>query len=152
MRRAEGMARRRVFVDTSAFFALADADDTHHDEARDILRAVAAARYRLFTTNILLIECHALILSSLGIARGLEFLRGMAASRTTVIRIRARDEERAQGILFQYADKAFSFADTISFAVMERLGIPYAFTFDRNFAQYGLTCLTPYTLQEDVVT
>ena len=30
-----------------------------------------------------------------------------------------------------------------SFSVMERLGIQHAFTFDRNFAQYGWTVLVP---------
>jgi len=58
-----------------------------------------------------------------------------------VIRARASDEERAQQILFQYTDKDFSFADAISFAVMERLDIRRAFTFDRDFAQYGFTVL-----------
>ena len=59
-----------------------------------------------------------------------------------VIRARAADEERAKQILFQYTDKNFSFADAISFAVMERLTIRLAFTFDRDFAQYGFTVLT----------
>lgn len=43
---------------------------------------------------------------------------------------------------FRYDDKRFSFTDAISFVVMERLGIPYAFSFDRDFAQYGLQLLT----------
>jgi uncharacterized protein len=59
-----------------------------------------------------------------------------------VIRARAADENRAKQILFQYDDKDFSFADAISFAVMERLQIRLAFTFDRDFAQYGFTVLT----------
>lgn len=58
-----------------------------------------------------------------------------------VIRARAADEERAKQILFQYTDKDFSFADAISFSVMERLAIRHAFSFDRDFAQYGFTVL-----------
>jgi len=59
-----------------------------------------------------------------------------------ILRVRASDEERAKQILFQYDDKDFSFADAISFAMMERLDIRLAFTFDRDFAQYGFTVLT----------
>jgi predicted nucleic acid-binding protein len=61
-----------------------------------------------------------------------------------VIRSRAADENRAKQILFQYDDKDFSFADAISFAVMERLQIRLAFTCDRDFAQYGFTVLTTH--------
>lgn len=134
---------RRVLVDTSAYFALADTHDAHHAESRAILSDLLAARYRQFTTNVLLIECHALILSGLGIAPAARFLQNIRASSTTIIRVRAQDEERAEQILFRYTDKAFSFADAISFVVMERLGITQAFTFDQHFAQYGFTVLTP---------
>ena len=60
-----------------------------------------------------------------------------------MIRSRASDEERAREIIYQYDDKDFSMTDAISFAVMERLRIARAFTFDRHFAQYGFTVLTP---------
>ena len=65
----------------------------------------------------------------------------MQESNTVVIRARAADEERAKQILFQYTDKDFSFADAISFSVMERLAIRHACSFDRDFVQYGFTVL-----------
>lgn len=133
---------RRVFVDSSAYLALLDQDDAHHTEAVAILNHLADRRYRQFTTNILIIETHALLLSCLGSAPAVQFLRDMRESNTVVVRVRAADEADGQQILFRYADKDFSFADAISFTVMERLRITQAFTFDRHFAQYGLTMLT----------
>lgn len=47
------------------------------------------------------------------------------------------DEERALQILRQYRGKDFSFTNATSFAVMERLGIAQAVSFDRHFQQYG---------------
>lgn len=135
------LRERRVFVDSSVYLALLDQDDEHHRHATQIVHQLAQARYRQFTTNVLLIESHALILSVLGRAQAAQFLKDMQESKTVVIRVRASDEARAKQILFQYDDKDFSFADTISFAVMERLAIRLAFTFDRDFAQYGLTAL-----------
>ena len=135
------LRERRVFVDSSAYLALLDTNDEHHREAIDTVQELAVARYRQFTTNVLLIESHALILSVLGRGRAAQFLKDMEESNTVVIRARAADEERAKQILFQYTDKAFSFADAISFAVMERLTIRLAFTFDRDFAQYGFSVL-----------
>ncbi len=48
------------------------------------------------------------------------------------------DSEAAQDIIGRYDDKDFSYADAGSFAIMERLGILRAFTFDAHFRQYGL--------------
>jgi uncharacterized protein len=137
------LRERRVFVDSSVYLALLDEDDEHHRHATQILDQLANTRYRQFTTNVLLIESHALILSVLGRTRATQFLKDMAESKTVTIRVRAADEERAKQILFQYTDKDFSFAEAISFAVMERLDIRLAFSFDRDFAQYGLTVLSP---------
>ena len=135
------LRERRVFVDSSVYLALLDTDDEHHRQAIETLEQLAQERYRQFTTNVLLIESHALILSVLGRTQAAQFLKDMEESSTVVIRARASDEERAKQILFQYTDKDFSFADAISFVVMERLAIPLAFTFDRDFTQYGLTAI-----------
>ena len=49
------------------------------------------------------------------------------------------DEERAREIINTYEDKAFSYTDATTFAVIERLGIKSTFTFDEHFAQFGLS-------------
>ena len=69
------LRERRVFVDSSAYLALLDADDEHHTEATQILNQLAQERYRQYTTNVLLIESHALILSVLGRTQAAQFLK-----------------------------------------------------------------------------
>ena len=78
------LRERRVFVDSSAYLALLDVDDEHHREAREIIQELAQARYRQFTTNVLLIESHALILSVLGRGRAAQFLKDMEESNTCI--------------------------------------------------------------------
>src|SRR5919108_1090435 len=90
------LRERRVFVDSSAYLALLDTDDEHHKEAIDTVQELAESRYRQFTTNVLLIESHALILSVLGRAQAAEFLKDMEESNTVVIRARVSVEARAK--------------------------------------------------------
>jgi predicted nucleic acid-binding protein len=54
-----------------------------------------------------------------------------------VVRAEATDEAAARSIIYRYADKDFSLTDAISFAIMARLGLSQAFTFDKHFEQYG---------------
>jgi predicted nucleic acid-binding protein len=130
-----------VFVDSSAYLALLDRRDEHHAHARIILARLIRGRYRQYTTNTVLIECPALILSVLGNRLAYEFLQEISRGNTTIIRVRESDEKRAMQVLGRYTDKDFSFNDAISFAVTERLGISAGYTFDRDFAQYGIPVL-----------
>lgn len=134
---------RQALLDTAAAYALADRRETAHDQARAISGRLIAQRWRLFTTNFILAEIHALFLTRLGRAAAVRVLDQLDQGPTTVIRVTDADEQRARVIIHQYTDKAFSFTDATSFAVMERLGLTSAFTFDRNFTQYGFTVLTP---------
>lgn len=134
---------RQVMIDSSAYFALAERREARHQEARQIVLGLQAARLRLTTTNFVVAEAHALILIRMGRDYAAKFLHEIDRSTTAIVRATVADEQRARAILDQYDDKDFSFTDAISFAVMERLGISHAFTFDRNFTQYGLTVLTP---------
>ncbi len=132
---------RRAFIDTSAFFALTAPRDGDHLTASEIKNRLSTEHWRIYTTNFVLVETHALLLARLGRFIALSILQEIGHSSTTIVRISVADEYKALQILNQYDDKDFSLTDATSFAVMERLRIPYAFTFDRDFAQYGLTVL-----------
>ena len=142
MRTRRAPQARRALVDASAYFALLDQDDANHSQALTISRRLIAEGWRLFTTSFVLAETHALLLNRLSQAIATRFLREMEHSPTTLVWVTPADVERAKAIIYQYDDKDFSLTDATSFAVMERLAIRLAFTFDRDFAQYGFTALT----------
>jgi predicted nucleic acid-binding protein len=142
MRAAPAHPGRRVLVDTSAYFALADANETRHPAADAVRRKLLIEHWRLVTTNYVVAETHALLLIRLGYAFAMRFLTQLDASSTVILRITEDDEIKAREILRQYDDKRFSLTDATSFAIMERSGIRHTFTFDHNFTQYGLTVLT----------
>jgi predicted nucleic acid-binding protein len=128
---------RRVFVDTSAFGALLNGADADHRAALAIANNLARERRRLITTNFVVAETHALLLSRGGRDLALQSLYRIDQGVEHTVRVSEEDERRARWIIERYRDKDFSLVDALSFAVMERLGIDHAFTFDRHFAQYG---------------
>jgi uncharacterized protein len=142
MRTRRASQARRTFVDTSAYFALLDADDANHAQARTISHRLIAEGWRLFTTSFVLAETHALLLNRLSQHIATRFLQDMEQSPTTLVWVTPADVQRAKAIIYQYDDKDFSLTDAASFAVMERIRVPAAFTFDRHFAQYGFTVLS----------
>ena len=146
MRRGRVSPIRQCFVDTSAYFALADSDDDNHQVARAVLHALSSHHIKQVTTNYVIAETHALMVNRLNRSIALKFLQQLRAGNTTILRVPPADEARAWQIIEAYTDKAFSFTDATSFAVMERLRIRHAFTFDDDFGQYGFTTLTPELL------
>ena len=100
------------------------------------MRRLVEERRRFVTTNAVVFETHGLVVNRMNQQIAWNVLVALRASQT-IVRVRSRDEERAEAILAQYADKDFSMTDALSFAVMERLGISVAFSLDRHFIQYG---------------
>lgn len=140
MNRARSIAvPRRVLLDSSAFLALISRRDAHHVEAQAAWARLIDERWSTFTSNFVVAETHALFLARLGRDSAATFLRDIARSSTVIVRVSVRDEARARAIIIQYEDKDFSLTDATSFAVMERLRIRHALTFDRHFAQYGFS-------------
>jgi predicted nucleic acid-binding protein len=72
------------------------------------------------------------VLTKLGRDLAADRLRDVPAP---VIHVTEQDEAKAKQIIFRYLDKEFSYCDTTSFAVIERLRIRHVMTFDPHFAQ-----------------
>ena len=127
----------RVMVDTSAVYALLDRSDRNHGRAVSFLKNLAREGRNIVLTNFVVAECHALLLSKLGHDVARTWLKDLV---WPIERVAESDEERAKEIIMAYADKAFSYVDASTFAVMERLEIREALTFDEHFRQFGFSC------------
>lgn len=131
---------RRIFIDSSAFLALEDESDEHHEEAmrfRD--QELLPGNYQLITTSYILDETLTLIRNRLGIPASIDFSKKIRKSRIVMVLAVSKEvEEKALDLFEKYDDKSFSFTDCISFVVMQDLRIQEAFAFDDHFVQMGL--------------
>lgn len=132
----------RIFVDSSAFFAFTVRTDDHHEEAVAVLERITRQALQLVTTTYIVAEAHALFLRRVGRDAAATFLRIFDESSVLLLRPGRDDEQEARAIIYRYTDKQFSLTDAISFAVMNRLRITTAFSFDDDFRQFGFTLAT----------
>jgi predicted nucleic acid-binding protein len=126
----------KLLADTSALLATLWDDDERHRDARSLLRRNPQARFVL--TELILAELvtrlRTLTGSARAVAAGSELLE---SKRYELI---FADTELIRGGLARmarFADKRLSLTDCVSFELMEKLGIPAAFTFDRDFRDCG---------------
>ncbi|NLT21935.1 MAG: PIN domain-containing protein [Syntrophorhabdus sp.] len=129
-----------VFVDTSALFAIMDADDNNHARAAGVWRELIGSGQALVTTSYVLVESSALIQSRLG----LEAARGFCDDLVPVLSVEfvTSDIHRlGTAALLAASKRGLSLVDCVSFETMRELGIRSAFTFDRHFREYGFTAL-----------
>lgn len=121
-----------IFVDTSAWYAIVDKDDSDHAAA---VAFHSSNTIPLITTNAVFSETITLIRYRIGHDAASIF--GQKLKESSFVRllpVTSKDEERAWEIFIKYRDQDFSFADCTSFAVMQRLKIGTVFTFDRHFS------------------
>ncbi|MFX1563644.1 MAG: type II toxin-antitoxin system VapC family toxin [Promethearchaeota archaeon] len=135
----------RLFVDTSGFKAFYDNSDRHHSRATKFIQELRERRLPytfVFTSDYIFDETVTLIRMAHSHANAVKFGEAVLASR--IINLVKLDDEvvHAAWILFKkYHDKAFSFTDCTSFALMKQMGVQDAFAFDKNFEQAGFRML-----------
>lgn len=121
-----------VFVDTSVWYAAADRGDCHNFRAKEILIQQA----KLVTSDHVLLETWLLLQHRLNRSAALKFWQGLRSGIARIEPITLVDLEAAWHITQYFKDQDFSLGDCTSFAVMERLGIRWAASFDDDFLIY----------------
>ena len=121
-----------LFVDTSVWYAAADSSDTSNARAKSILNGGEA----LFTTDHVLVESWTLLRHRIHRHAAERFWEGLRGGVARIEPVGTADLEGAWQIGVSYRDQDFSIVDRTSFAVMLRLGIERAASFDDHFAVF----------------
>ena len=129
-----------VFVDTSAFLAVLDADDVHHLQAKEVWRDLIALEETPVCSNYVLVESFALIQSRLGMT-AVDVLQNDMLPVVKVEWVVEATHGAAVSALITSGRRRLSLVDCASFELMRQLGIRRAFTLDRHFAEQGFECL-----------
>jgi predicted nucleic acid-binding protein len=131
----------RIFVDTWAWYALADVADSDHVRARRLNEQLLARGYTFVTTNFVLSETVTLIRYHLHHQAAVRFwamLHALVdAELVQLVRVTELHENAAWEIFERFADQKFSYTDCTSFAVMRDLGLQQVFSADHHFATLG---------------
>jgi predicted nucleic acid-binding protein len=124
-----------LFVDTSTWYAAVDAGDASHTRAREILSASEA----LVTSDHVLVESWTLVRARRDRRDADAFWAGLRSGSVQIESATPADLDVAWQISERFPDQDFSLVDRTSFAVMMRLGLTRAASFDSDFAvfRYG---------------
>ncbi len=134
----------RIFADTSGWGHLIDSDQKYHELAANIYRGLRHKRCKIVTSNYIITELVALMISPLRFQHSLtvEFVNSMKISPyIEIIHIDAAMDEKAWNLFSKRRDKEWSLVDCSSFVIMQQLGITECFTSDHHFEQAGFVRL-----------
>lgn len=125
-----------LFADTTALYAVLDADDSKHTKAKPFWDKIIKNDDILLCHNYILVETSALVLKRLGV----EAVRVFEQDIFPILRVIwvTKEVHSAAVSAHLMADRrTLSLVDCVSFEVMRRTGVRKAFAFDRHFQDYG---------------
>ena len=132
MSQGQDRSAHSVLVDTSVWFPGANIRDHNNARAKQLLSGVAVP----LLTDHVLIETWGLLNIRIHREAAEQFWSSVRLGGVRCEKVTDSDWETAWEIGRAFPDQDFSIVDRTSFAVMERLGIKRAASFDHHFAIY----------------
>jgi len=133
---------RKMFVDSSGLYALADRRDSSHAQVRERVGKLLESGTGLVLTDYIVDEACTLAKVRAGSDAALRLLEIVERSRAIeMLWIGIEHFEAAKAFFRRHADHGYSFTDCTSFVVMDKLRIRDALTSDHHFAEAGFRIL-----------
>ncbi len=130
----------KVFIDTSAFYALISDTDAKHQVAVSIHERLKQDATELLTTNYVLLECVSLLQRRYGFSEAARF-GDLVEHEVRVVWLEQAQHQRAWEDWKQRGARSVSLVDCSCFVVMRELAIRQAFAFDEHFRTAGFQLL-----------
>lgn len=129
-----------VFLDTSALYAVFDADDACHARAARVWRDLLDSDASLHTSSYVLVELEALLQRRLGVD-SVDALSTYVLPFVNVSWVDERVHALASAALLNARRWDLSLVDHVSFVIMRALGVRSAFALNQHFAEQGFEVL-----------
>jgi hypothetical protein len=134
----QAIRHQLLFVDTSAWVAVAHRADSLHMRAVAFYKHALSRYHRLITSSLIAAETYTLLRREYPAPVALQWLADLLASKKVeIVYDDRRLIEEASRLLARYADQAFSLTDALSFVIMRERGIVDAFAYDQHFRTAG---------------
>jgi predicted nucleic acid-binding protein len=132
----------KIFADTSGWGNFFVRTEPFHLIAKNQMKQWRAENARIVTTNSILSELVAILISPLHVQR-FQLIRVIDTIKTAhwveIFHIDPSTDDAAWNLLKDRPDKSWSLVDCASMLIMENMGIQKAFTNDHHFEQAGFS-------------
>lgn len=126
----------RVFVDTSAFYALMDQDDRYFEEAQERYGRIRDQEHTPVTHNYILVETAAILQNRIGMNALDDFVSRLTEPVSTLW-VDEEIHKNAMNSCLNNRERSVSFVDFVSFGLLRKENIRIVFGFDDDFSERG---------------
>jgi hypothetical protein len=127
----------KLFIDSGAFIALIDDHDSQYKKSRSFYKSLTKRTIPLITSLIVISETYTWLRYHVSFDSAVRFLGIIERSeKAGFLKIILPDDDmkgKTHAILKKYQDQDLSYADAMSFVILEDMSIDDVFSFDAHF-------------------
>jgi predicted nucleic acid-binding protein len=141
-------ANNKIYVDTSAFYALLDRSDRYHSQASALWPDLLHDNITLLTSNYVVWETVGLLQKRIGFEAASLWCKDILGV-LDVLWVDARTHQLAYELWLNLGRRRLSLVDCVSFVTMHQHEIEEAFCFKPHFTDHGFILLEPISAKNN---